>query len=409
MFRIISCLGVSCAVVTLMLSACSSDNPVTPLSAPVADFTWSGDSITPATVVFTNLSQNANQYRWDFADGITSIVANPTHVFQNSQTYQIVLIASDSLSGKSDTSIQNLTIGRPDPVADFTWCGDSIAPAAITFINLSRNAVQAYWDFDDGTRTTLLSPTHIFATARVYNVMLVAIDTISQKRSTVNRNLTIVPGDPIADFAWTGETAVGEIVTLHNHSRNADQFYWKTTGDWFTSNTDPRVIFDQSGDYPISLVARSSATAKVDTVTKVLTITPALFHVSLVRIRINQIPFTDSLGLPWDQGNGPDIIIMMYDPVGEAVLCAGEVIMNLRPDQLPIALIPQSPLDLSREHWNGDYRIDFHELAIGVAPFGRLLGQVSFGINNLLQTQGLRDVYCLANDSLKVDIGLSWR
>ncbi len=100
---------------------------------------------------------------------------------------------------------------------------------------------------------------------------------------------------------------------------------------------------------------------------------------------------------------------MMYDPTGRAILGAGDVIVNLRPEQLPIDLRPGGgAVELARNQWGGIFRIDFHELEIGVAPFGRLLGQVSFCVNTLISTEGYQGVYSLESDSLKVDIGVEW-
>lgn len=57
---------------------------------PVADFSYAENS---AGVMFTNLSQKADSYLWDFADGTTDTAANPTHLFPAQGTYNVKLIA----------------------------------------------------------------------------------------------------------------------------------------------------------------------------------------------------------------------------------------------------------------------------------------------------------------------------
>lgn len=57
---------------------------------PDADFSYSDNN---GGVVFTNNSQKADSYLWDFADGTTDTAANPTHVFPAQGTYNVKLIA----------------------------------------------------------------------------------------------------------------------------------------------------------------------------------------------------------------------------------------------------------------------------------------------------------------------------
>lgn len=66
-------------------------NPI----GPVADFTISGSgSQAPCIITFTNNSQNATTYNWDFGDGQTSDVQNPTHTFSNGGNFNVRLTAS---------------------------------------------------------------------------------------------------------------------------------------------------------------------------------------------------------------------------------------------------------------------------------------------------------------------------
>lgn len=57
---------------------------------PDADFSYSDNN---GGVAFTNNSQKADSYLWDFADGTTDTAANPTHVFHAQGTYNVKLIA----------------------------------------------------------------------------------------------------------------------------------------------------------------------------------------------------------------------------------------------------------------------------------------------------------------------------
>jgi Zn-dependent metalloprotease len=64
---------------------------------------------TPSPVSFTNLSNNANSFHWDFGDGNTSTVANPTHNYTSYGNFTVKLIASGGSCG-SDTTVKTAYI-----------------------------------------------------------------------------------------------------------------------------------------------------------------------------------------------------------------------------------------------------------------------------------------------------------
>lgn len=82
-------------------------------SKPFADFTYTSKSkIAPTKVTFENKSQKAISYVWDFGDGQTSTEETPTHEYQSSGNYTIVLRASNGK--KSTLKEQRLVIDAPE-------------------------------------------------------------------------------------------------------------------------------------------------------------------------------------------------------------------------------------------------------------------------------------------------------
>ncbi len=84
-----------------------------PLS--VADFIQPPTACAPYTVVFQNTSGSpagSNPlYLWDFGDGGTSMLKNPTHTFLQTGTYSVRLIVSDTGScNTADTMIRNVVV-----------------------------------------------------------------------------------------------------------------------------------------------------------------------------------------------------------------------------------------------------------------------------------------------------------
>lgn len=72
--------------ITLLLTSCAPE--------PVADFKMevSGE-VSPVNIAFTNSSENAESYFWDFGDGQTSNEENPTHTYEYWGVFNITLTA----------------------------------------------------------------------------------------------------------------------------------------------------------------------------------------------------------------------------------------------------------------------------------------------------------------------------
>ncbi len=95
----------------ILLGGCGDDNgPTAPTNDPVAAFSYSGDTVTPATIIFQNQSENADGFLWDFGDGRTSIQENPRITYEQHGSYTVTLVATNTSTSKSNTASRDLTI-----------------------------------------------------------------------------------------------------------------------------------------------------------------------------------------------------------------------------------------------------------------------------------------------------------
>lgn len=89
----------------------------------------------PFTVNFTNLSTNVNSFLWDFGDGTTSTLENPSHTYTSLGFYNVVLTGTNDVCGDfTENKYNYIQIGSPVPIIhDTTVCfGDSISLNAIS-------------------------------------------------------------------------------------------------------------------------------------------------------------------------------------------------------------------------------------------------------------------------------------
>ncbi|MCR9101587.1 MAG: peptidylprolyl isomerase [bacterium] len=80
---------------------------------PVANFTLEGEEKVLSPIVFDNQSENATAYEWDFGDGNTSELAEPSHTYRQSGNYTISLKAINE-KGKARVTEKAISIAPPE-------------------------------------------------------------------------------------------------------------------------------------------------------------------------------------------------------------------------------------------------------------------------------------------------------
>lgn len=125
----------------------------------------------PVEVEFTNLSENAISYDWDFGDGSNSITENPTHTYSEPGVYTVTLIANaDGLCTFNDTTTATITV-FDYPTAGYTYGPNPASVfSPVFFTDASSDAVSWLWEFGDGFTSTEENPYHLYAETGTYYV-----------------------------------------------------------------------------------------------------------------------------------------------------------------------------------------------------------------------------------------------
>jgi len=210
-------------------TGCSKDE-----DNPTACFTLSKTSaIENETLTFTNCSQNATAYYWEFGDGETSTKSVIEKAYTLPGTYEVKLTV---WKGKTtDSNTETIIVSQdPSPVACFTMSSTTIKVGEeIAFTSCSQKADTYAWDFGDGNTSSLENPTHVFTKAGNFTVKLV----VSNLSGTAEKTATVVV-----------ET---EAVLLSEGFEDYPDFSITDFGDWTLADNDGAPSWGISGvDFP---------------------------------------------------------------------------------------------------------------------------------------------------------------
>jgi PKD repeat protein len=210
--------------------------------APTADFSSNCANL---DCNFTDQSSDPDgsiaSRSWNFGDGGSSTSANPSHSYASAGTYSVMLTVTDD-DGAPDSVSKNVTVSAPgnqDPLADFAF---SCSGLSCDFTDESSDpdgSIASHsWNFGDSGSSTATNPSHSYAAAATYNVMLTVTDNDGASDSLTRMVTVAEPGSEfqinaaIAD-AWFSPLTDGQGFFI---------IVWEDNGliflSWFTYDTE---------------------------------------------------------------------------------------------------------------------------------------------------------------------------
>jgi PKD repeat protein len=143
----------------------------------------------------SSFNNTALAYNWNFGDGNTSSLANPTHTFSNIGTYNTCLQIDDG--GSAESICNPIKTGNLN-VCRTTILVNTIADKTVSFTNISSGkAPFTYrWDFGDGNYSGASNPQHTYDSDGIYFVKLNVSDSNGDSAThhyNVNTSLSMKP------------------------------------------------------------------------------------------------------------------------------------------------------------------------------------------------------------------------
>lgn len=239
---------------------------------PAADFTAVPRSgFAPLTAVFTDTSTGIiNDWVWQFGDGITSTVQNPSHTYTATGIYTVSLAVSGLGGSDALTRTHYITVTEAPPAASFSGTPLSgTLPLTVSFTDASSGNITSYlWHFGDGITSTLQNPVHIYVAAGVYTVSLTVSGPGGSDTLTRVGYVTVNEPPPTADFAGAPLTGIAPLtVTFTSSSTGVITGYLWAFGDGITSTVpNPIHTYLSPGLYGVTLTV--SGPGGSDTLTR---------------------------------------------------------------------------------------------------------------------------------------------
>jgi len=306
---------------TIMLVADDgSCNDTTTYDLTVSDKPSAGFSNTSndLSITFADASTDAIDWFWDFGDSKTDGSQNPIHVYADTGTYDVCLVATNGCG--TDTLCKSVTVtnsGLCNLSASFDATDSTICQNnSITFTSTSSGAASFKWKKDGIQFSTTSSVVEKFDVAGNLKIELIITDGGSCL-DTASLDITINP-KPMAFFNYE---ATALQVNMTDSSVNTDSWNWTFGTSGSDTAQNPSFTFSDTGSYQICLTVTNSCGS--DTLCKTVdlsdTSTIGISNLSLQSFKIYPNPFKDKLNIELPENISGKVTLKVHNVVGEMI------------------------------------------------------------------------------------------
>ncbi len=354
------------------------------------------------TVDFTNTSQNASAYVWDFGDSSnpndTSTDPNPSYTYPAIGTYTVTLMTDPSLLCR-DTLTQEITLPERILQAQFDYQVMSCEEDQITLLftdnslNNTGNIVQWDWTFttNSGTQTASGQTAEITLTqTQTLQVdLLITTDLGCQNSTTQNIDVELIQ----EDIPTYHHICLGQSVPLNPNFNPAYLYLWSPSDGIEGQETSPNPIASptQTTTYTVTItkLGDTPCTIQRNVNVEVETALPQLDFSTHIACDGLTIEFTNNSinasGYVWDFGDPSTTADVSteenpsytYPAIGTYTVTLMTDASNFCGDTITMDItIPQIELQAGFTYEISDCEVDHQTIAFTDASFNSTLGNI---------------------------------
>ncbi|HWG90309.1 MAG TPA: PKD domain-containing protein [Candidatus Thermoplasmatota archaeon] len=235
-------------------------------SPPQTDFTWIPK--TPTTymdIPFQDISKDVDgsirAWSWDFGDGGTSTLRNPTHRYVREGIYNVTLVTRDN-DGDTNRITKLILVRNSPPRADFGFSPElPLAKTPVLFYDTSvdydGSIVQSSWAFPSLPVVNGFNYTHVFTKSGTYQVSHMVKDDRGDV-SSVTKEVRVLNSLPQADFIYTpSPVRAGKVINFIDRSVDSDgtvdSFSWDFGDGGTATGRNASHVFSNGGNFTVTL------------------------------------------------------------------------------------------------------------------------------------------------------------
>ena len=251
-------------------------NVATMNTPPVADFSVNNTTVClGAEVAFTDLSTNTpTQWAWNFGDGQTSNLQNPTHTYAAAGSYNVSLTVTNQ-DGSDTKQVAGYVVVNAVPTANATNTGAYCAGETIELSVESDIATEYQWVGPMGFSSTLQNPTRANATTNHTGTYSVTVTTANGCLAVATTDVT-VNANPVANATSNGPYCEGATIALQTTAIGT--YAWSGPNGFVSNEQNPTIgnaTTENAGEYTLVVSNVSGCSAQASTVV-VVNATPTL-------------------------------------------------------------------------------------------------------------------------------------
>jgi len=281
------------------------------------DFNNDGILADTTELVFVSLNQRPNH---------SGTVTIPNNAVVNTPIRMRVLsdyYANDSISvcrnpqyGQAEDYTVFVLPNTLPPQANFNIDVVNTCSGEVHFYDNSGNTPTSwYWDFGDGSNSTLQNPVHLYDTAGTFYVSLIVINAFGTDTVSYSTTVNVL----VSSISHSLNLYADQTIQFSSNSGGAANYLWDFGDGYLASLENPNHIYTLPGSYLLSLTVSNSSCSVVIIDTLHIGVTSVENIKALISFELFPNPFQTEISIAYQIGTRKNISLEVVNILGKSV------------------------------------------------------------------------------------------